>query len=83
MTDEYYTAVTNFNLTWREIAELGRNSLTYSFAEAPLKEKMLRDYETALAGFEKKYSVPDWRGVVGQVKPQVSGYAARTWGFHE
>jgi adenosine deaminase CECR1 len=39
MTDEYYTAVTMFNLTWDEIVELGRNSLQWSFAEDALKQR--------------------------------------------
>ena len=43
MTDEYFTGVTTFNLTWKKIVELGRNSLTYSFAEHPLKQKLLDD----------------------------------------
>ena len=81
MTDEYYTAVTTFHLTWKEVVELGRNSLTYSFAEAPLKEKMLVEYDRAVAAFEQKYGSSDWHGAVRQVKPLVSGYATRTWGF--
>ena len=36
-------AVTTFHLTWPEVVQLGRNSLRYSLAEAPLKERMLRD----------------------------------------
>src|SRR5260370_4511989 len=61
MTDEYYTAATNFNLTWKEIVELGRNSLTHSFAEAPLKATMLHDYEAALAAVDSKLGGPVWR----------------------
>lgn len=79
MTDEYYTAVTTFHLTWTEVVELGRNSLTYSFAEPALKEKMLRDYDAALAQFTARYSQPDWQAQLAQVKPLVSGYARRTW----
>ena len=45
MTDEYYTAVTNFNLSWKEIVQLGRNSLTYAFADQSLKDNMLRAYD--------------------------------------
>jgi len=81
MTDEYYTAVTNFRLTWKEVVELGRNSLSYSFAEAPLKEKMLRDYESAVAAFETKYAAGDWHEALKHVKPLASGYAKRNWGF--
>ena len=83
MTDEYYTAVTNFNLSWSEITEMGRNSLALSFAEAALKEKMLSDYEGALQRFEKKYDSSEWRQTLSRVHPQVSGYASRTWSFRD
>jgi adenosine deaminase CECR1 len=83
MTDEYYTAVTNFQLTWAEIVQLGRNSLSYSFAEPALKEKMLREYDRDLAAFAQKFDTAGWRETLKTVKPAVSGYAARTWNFHE
>jgi len=81
MTDEYYTAVTNFHLTWNEIRQLGRNSLEYSFAEVPLKEKMLREYDTALAEFETRFLAGDWHQKLRAVRPLYSGYTRRTWGF--
>ena len=77
MTDEYYTAVTNFNLTWNEVVTLGRNSLLYSFAEGPLKEKMLRDYEGAVSAFERRFDTPAWETQLPA--PEYSGYAKRTW----
>ncbi len=81
MTDEYYTAVTNFHLTWKEIVMLGRNSLEYSFAETPLKAKMLAAYDADIVGFEAKFGADDWRPALHNVKPEVSGYAKRTWKF--
>lgn len=78
MTDEYYTAVTTFNLTWAEIVQLGRNSLVYSFAEPPLKERMLKEYDAAVLKFENKYSGDQWAATLARVKPAVSGYAARS-----
>ncbi len=81
MTDEYYTAVTIFNLTWPEIVQLGRNSLTYSFAEPPMKEKLLKQYDASVAAFEKKYADGDWKSKVSGVRPIFSGYASRTWGI--
>ena len=83
MTDEYYTALTTFHLTWPEIVQLGRNSLSYSFAEAPLKKRLLREYEAAVAAFESRYSGPDWREKLKEIKPLTSGYARRVWGLHE
>jgi adenosine deaminase CECR1 len=81
MTDEYYTAVTNFRLSWNEIRQLGRNSLEYSFAEASLRAKMLREYDAALAAFEARFAGPDWQEKLRAVKPLYSGYTKRTWGF--
>jgi adenosine deaminase CECR1 len=87
MTDEYFTAITTFHLTWREVLQLGRNSLSYSFAEEPLKQKMLHDYDGAVAAFEARYSDANWRDRLREVKPRisgwVSGYASKTWGFNE
>ena len=77
MTDEYFTAVTSFNLSWEELVQLGRNSLEYSFAEPPLKQKLLKDYEQAVNEFEKKYDAPDWAHRLDQDRPQLSGYARR------
>ena len=81
MTDEYYTAVTHFNLTWDEIVELGRNSLTYSFAEPAAKRRLLEEYQAAVSEFEKKYGHKSWAETLKKVKPVSSGYAARTFGI--
>ena len=77
MTDEYFTAVTAFNLSWQELVQLGRNSLEYSFAEPALKQRLLRDYERDVEDFEKQYDTPDWAHRLEQVRPQRSGYARR------
>lgn len=79
MTDEYFTAVTTFNLSWDEIVQLGRNSLEWSFAEDSLKQKMLRAYDADVAAFEARYNRPDWKAALANVKPVGSGYGERTW----
>jgi adenosine deaminase CECR1 len=79
LTDEYYTAVTTYNLSWDELISMGRNSLTFSFAQPEVKAKLLADYDAAVAAFEKQYAndlVP-----LKFVKPVTYGYAQRTWGF--
>ena len=78
IVDEYYTAVTNFNLSWPEIVQLGRNSLVYSFAPAEVKERMLASYDKALWNFQTKYDRADWPAALKDVQPVSSGYAART-----
>jgi adenosine deaminase CECR1 len=81
MTDEYFTAVTTFNLSWDEVVQLGRNSLEWAFADEELKKKMLVEYDADVLAFEAKYTRRNWRQELESVKPVVSGYAERTWGL--
>jgi adenosine deaminase CECR1 len=81
MTDEYYTAVTTFNLSWDEILQLGRNSLAYSFVQPDVKAKLLAAYERDMAAFAAKYLPADSLGQLTSVKPVTYGYAKRNWGF--
>jgi len=81
LTDEYYTAVTTFNLSWDELVQLGRNSLTHAFVQPDVKAKLLADYERAVAGFETKFLPADSLGQLTAVKPVTYGYAKRTWGL--
>jgi adenosine deaminase CECR1 len=85
MTDEYFTAVTTYHLSWDEIVQIGRNSLTYSFAQPDVKARLLRDYETRIAQFATKYgegSVDRALAALNAVKPVSYGYARRNWGFN-
>ena len=79
MTDEYFTAVTTFDLTWPEIVQLGRHSLEYAFVEVPVKQRLLREYAEAVAAFEKKYSAADWHPALKAARVIGSGYARRTF----
>ncbi len=81
LTDEYYTAVTTFNLSWDEIVQLGRNSLSYSFAQPEVKAKLLADYDRAVAAFEAKFAAADSLKLLADVKPVTYGYGKRNWGF--
>jgi len=81
LTDEYYTAVTTYHLSWAELMELGRNSLTYAFVQPEVKAKLLADYEQAVAAFAEKYLGDDRAAALAAVKPVTYGYARRTWGF--
>ena len=60
LTDEYYTAVTRFRLTWPEIVALGRNSLAYGFMQPEVKQRLLADYDRRVRAFEAKYAGDDW-----------------------
>lgn len=52
MTDEYFVAVREFNLSWEEVTTLSENSLQYAFVQADEKERLLRDFRERLQKFE-------------------------------
>jgi adenosine deaminase CECR1 len=84
MTDEYYTAVTYFNLSWAELTQLARNSLTHAFVDPGTKTRLLADYEKRIAAFEAQYQrgeVTDALALADQVDAVTYGYAQRKWGF--
>jgi adenosine deaminase CECR1 len=53
MTDEYFVAVREFNLSWEEIVKMGRTSLEYSFVETPVKQQLLKDYDERVARYAR------------------------------
>ncbi|GAB5562016.1 MAG: hypothetical protein SynsKO_36630 [Synoicihabitans sp.] len=84
MTDEYYTAVTHFNLSWEELTLLARNSLQHAFVERETKDRLLESYDKDLATFAAKLTTGslDEALAIIDATPAVSyGYAQRTWGF--
>ncbi|RKX33557.1 MAG: adenosine deaminase [Verrucomicrobia bacterium] len=81
MTDEYYSAVTTFGLTWPEIVQLGEDSLAYSFAEDAVKTRLIEDYRRRVDDFEDRYLSDDSLKRLEHIKPVAFGYAERTWGF--
>jgi adenosine deaminase CECR1 len=84
MTDEYFTAVTMFHLSWEEILRMGRDSLAHSFVQPDMKDKLLSEYEKRVAAFEARYgagSVSEALGALASVRPVTYGYGKRTWGF--
>ena len=84
MTDEYYTAVTQFHLSWDEILRMGRDSLARSFAQPEVKARLLSEFERHVGQFEARYgagSVDGALGALASVRPVAYGYAKRTWGL--
>lgn len=55
LTDEYYVAVREFNLSWEELVLLGRNSLQYGFMDDALKQRLLHDYDQRVARFAERF----------------------------
>ena len=68
LTDEYFLAVSLFDLSWSEVVQIGRWSLEYSFAEPELKVKLLSRYDENIRAFERKYSSADWKSALRQVR---------------
>ena len=53
MTDEFFVAVREFDLTWNEIKLLSQNSLQYAFVEPETKARLLQDYRRRIEDFER------------------------------
>ena len=84
MTDEYYTAVIHYNLSWAELTRLARNSLQHAFLDDTTKTRLLKDYESRLTAFEARFADADLPTVladIDSVDAVTYGYAKRTWGF--
>ena len=78
MTDEFYVAVKEFNLTWAEINLLLRNSIQYSFLEDETKTSLLAEMDKELKSFAQKFKR---RGVsvLNNVQPQYRGFICRQY----
>jgi len=55
LTDEFFVAVKEFNLSWDELLLLSRNSLKYSFVEDDVKAELLQTYNKRISSFEKSF----------------------------
>ncbi len=77
MTDEYFLAVTSFNLSWDEVVHVGRTSLEFAFLPRREKKHLLEEYERDVAAFETRYRRGDWRELASGVPVRTSGYARR------
>ena len=76
MTDEYYTGVTNFNLSWSELVKTGANSLAHAFIDEKTKQQLLDDYKQRIAAFEKAFSDKKM-AAFEKVKPESYSFACK------
>ncbi len=65
MTDEYFVAVKEFNLSWGEMVQLGRNSLLHAFVDDATKQKLLASYEKRVATFAEQFQKSGWSSLKG------------------
>jgi len=78
LTDEYYVAVKEFNLSWNELVQLGRNSLSYSFLDAATKARLLADYERRVAAFAEGFRREGW-AALRNTRPETYGFICRRY----
>jgi adenosine deaminase CECR1 len=76
MSDEFYVAVKEFNLSWEEIVKLGRNSLYYSFLDETTKQRLLADYDKRVAAFAAGFQRKGWNAL-SATKPESYGFLCR------
>jgi adenosine deaminase CECR1 len=84
LTDEYYTAVTLFHLSWGEMLAMARASLEHSFVQPEVKARLVSDFNARVTAFEERYGTPSpdaALALTASVKPVTYGYAKRNWGF--
>ncbi len=78
LSDEFFVAVREFDLSWAEIKLLSRNSLRHAFVEEDVKAELLAEYDRRIAAFERDFS----RGGVDAVErtpPQYRGFLCRRY----
>jgi adenosine deaminase CECR1 len=68
MTDEYFVAVKEFNLSWQELISLGENSLIFSFVDDVNKQRLLKDYAVRVKKFADEFQQKGIK-ILNQVKP--------------
>jgi adenosine deaminase CECR1 len=78
MTDEYFVAVREFNLSWSEMVQLGRNSLVHAFVDEPTKQKLLADYDKRVATFADRFQKTGWASLKG-VKPVTYSFTCKRY----
>ncbi len=76
MSDEFFVATREFNLSWEEIVNLGRNSLQFSFLDEPTKQRLLADYDRRVAAFAARFRKDGWKSLDG-ITPVSYGFLCR------
>jgi adenosine deaminase CECR1 len=76
LSDEFFVAVKEFNLSWEEIVKLGRNSLLYAFVDDPTKQRLLANYDKRVAAFSQAFQKKGWSSL-NDVKPVSYGFLCK------
>ena len=78
LSDEFFVAVREFDLTWEEILLLSRNSLRHAFVEPAVKARLLTEYERRIANFERTFR-EEGLDAVERTPPQYRGFLCRQY----
>jgi adenosine deaminase CECR1 len=76
LTDEFYVATHEFNLSWEEIVRLSRNSLEYSFLDEPTRRKLLAAYDKRINVFAAQFQKKGWASL-NDANPVSYGFMCR------
>jgi adenosine deaminase CECR1 len=78
MTDEFFVATTEFNLSWAEIKQLNLNSLEHAFVDEETKQKLLTHYRKRVIRFERRMT---GKGVdsLGTVEPEFRSFICKEY----
>lgn len=68
MTDEYFVAVREFNLSWEELVRIGHDSLQHSFLDEPTKQRLVAAYDQRMRSFAQRFQKDGW-AALRDVKP--------------
>ena len=78
MTDEFFVAVKEFNLSWTEIKRLSENSLKYAFLDEASKAGLLDTYRTNIREFEQRMHLDRGKRVISRDAPR-RGFVCRQY----
>ena len=68
LTDEYFVAVKEFNLSWQELKILSQNGIRYSFLDPATKNTLAERVSRELNAFEQHYSAQSPKEISKQLQ---------------
>jgi len=55
ITREYQRAIADYSLNYAQVKQIVRNSIRYSFADAPTRDRLMKDLEQRFTKFESQF----------------------------
>ena len=80
MTDEFYVAVSEFDLSWAEVRTLSRNSIEYSFVDEETKLRLLRGFDKSIEKFSRNFQRAGAKSYA-TAQPPRRGFICRQYGL--